>query len=126
MAIALHPDDITEYVSKDDRELPAEQRTVFLLRPIPAIAFARLTRKLEAMNSGNDPELLAQAIEATLKAGLCGWRNFRRATGDEVEFASEAGVATDTTLAALPFRLAEELFVAILAENKVGGTSAGN
>jgi hypothetical protein len=79
MVIALHPDDTHEFVCFADRELPAAQQTVFILKPIPSHKFTRLQSKYIGAIRGID-ELsrrrmgiiarIADRLEATGRPGV--------------------------------------------------------
>ena len=84
-----------EYTLKADLELPEEQRTVFLLRPLGSRQQMRLSDKVrrsatEWVEIAGDKVPVVENLnelsyERTL-LGLAGWKNFHYANGDECVF----------------------------------------
>lgn len=84
MVILLDPSQSVEFVLACDRELPAEQRTIFRLRPISA----RVGSQLAAPSEDKDP---LQPMLTILRAGLVSWSGARDSNGTEVPFPVAAG-----------------------------------
>ena len=91
MAIAISPRDQTEFVTKADRELPPEQRTVFLLRPLTNVQRKLIEDQSLVMDGASGqamPRMGSVKIEA-VRACLIGCRNFCDVDGSPVEFQTE-------------------------------------
>jgi hypothetical protein len=132
MVIARTTRENIEYVPLADRQLPEAEQTTFLLAALPN------HQMLQLLPMTADIRRLPEWITIALKAGLRGWRNFRREDGSEVEFRREDGrrktifgvevmnPASDATLELLPTELCTELAQAILDANRVTVDDAKN
>lgn len=109
MAIALRPGEVDEFVTPADLKRPETERTTFLLKhpPYPVrMYFATLIGRVQ-----DDPEEITKAILLLARTSLGGWRNFRDASGLEIEFKSarmrmagvEIEIASDESFELLDF-----------------------
>lgn len=69
-----------DFIIESDRALPADEQTVFRLRPLTAIEYQRAGEH-SAVST-------AECWRYVLKSALLGWSNFRDSAG-EVKFLSE-------------------------------------
>lgn len=130
MAIAISPRDEIEYVLRDERKLPVEQQTIWLLKPLTAHQRYRLK---DVMEGGAK---VGSAHLAAMRAGLRGWRNFRDESGAEAPFEKESHVSdvlgrkvhapTMDTLGLIPADAENELVEAIVASNALTVDDAKN
>ena len=105
MPIALDPKQTFDYVLKAERDLPAEQQTVFELR---GLTIAQETAIADAMmhgTAGSSDFGLRQGTTQlmSLRFGLRGWRNFKNADGVEVAFETQKGAPRHVTDACLDY-----------------------
>lgn len=91
MVVSINVDESFPYVIKAERDLPQEQQTVFLLRPLPASVGMALDNLHEASSSGQVTLRVGDQRVVTLRAGLVGWRNLNDAKGNPVEFSALHG-----------------------------------
>lgn len=87
MPLAIDPNTPFDYVVKDDQNLPTESKTVFSIRPLTE----REAREFEGgikvdSKTGQFTLDNREAEYQLLLRGLVGWRNFRDADGNDVEF----------------------------------------
>lgn len=125
MPVAMSPDHEWEYILKEERGDASP--TVFVLGVLSASAEATIEDAL--VKVGPDKSMSAATgshIVAVLRAGLRGWRNFRDATGAEVQFpTSKANMRggrptiTDDGLTMLAPRHRKELAEAIVERNTI-------
>lgn len=102
MPIALDPKATFEYILECDRGLPEEQRTVFQLRGLTVAEEARIEDSLMETSGGGSFALRSGSQKVTiLRLGLCGWRNFRDAQGQEIAFERVKGNPQHVTDACL-------------------------
>lgn len=93
MAIARSKKEVIRYVLRDDRELPKEQQTVFLLRPLSNVQVASIDAMVDIDLSGTHARVPAgQQRLVALKAGLAGWEGYLDEQGTPVAFAVQRGV----------------------------------
>lgn len=93
MATALS-NEPREYILEEERELPVEKQTVFIIKPISAREEARIADM--AVYSGktvtHEGETLAlsdtlnKQMYERLLSGLVGWKNFKDDTGKDIPF----------------------------------------
>lgn len=90
MAIAINPRDLIRYVLVADRDLPLEQQTTFLLRPLTNVQRKLVEDGSLVMDKGGSvlPRVGSVKLDI-LRAGLAGWENLRDAEGSEVECKTE-------------------------------------
>lgn len=110
MAVAIDPQARERFVLAQDRDLPTERQTVFILRPVTAGEFVDLTSKVAR-------DLFPH--EMAFK-GLCGWENLRDAAGAEVVYSA---VAARERLA-VPWIL--EIGVAVARLSRITEADVGN
>jgi len=91
MAIAVDPHRSVRYVLKEDRELPEDQQTVFLLRALSARELAQVEDGMSVVTPGGDVRIAtgSQSLR-TLDLGLTGWENFLTPDGKLVPFDGNA------------------------------------
>lgn len=91
MVIALDPESTFEYVLRDDRKLPDEQQTVWLLRPMTAREYAEIENRSMRMDSKTNEAIFSSGTTtlSILKAGLAGVRNLVNDRGEPVPFATK-------------------------------------
>ncbi len=99
------------YISMDDREAPEEERTTFMLKTLSAKEqeqvedsvptefesevkggkVSRAKRKKQIAEDGSKVSMKMKTgarVNAYLRIGLVGWKNFRDHKGEQVEFAA--------------------------------------
>jgi len=89
-----------DYVLKADRDLPAEERTTFRLRPLTFREREDISTT-EAIDAGEGTKIAINRFTITRKIlnyGLVGWKNLLSFQGTPLEFARTNGVLSDTTL----------------------------
>lgn len=120
MAIAINPTQTFDYVLRADRELPAEEQTVWKLRGLSHRERAQVEDNLATQ--GGDGQLSfrigSQRLEI-LKAGLLGFENFLDAEGRPVPFDRQGAAVHDRTLDRIAEADATELANAITARNSL-------
>lgn len=107
MPIATTPSQTREWVLPEEKNLPAAQQTVFVLRAVSYAVrqqFGVLIGRTGAESNEDilasiDPDDMARMFVLAIKASLVGWRNFRDETGAEVPF-----VAATVTISGVPLR----------------------
>jgi hypothetical protein len=108
MVIAVDPNTTVEYVLREDRSLPREQQTVFLVKPLTLQEEHEVPRV--AANDGHEGGTLI------LVRGLRGWSNLRDAAGADVPFEGDSkGNPTRACLARLTSAQRTELGLVIHA-----------
>lgn len=124
MPLARSNRDLFDYVLKEDRELPAEQQTVFHLRALSSRVAMRM-------------HTLAQVKPVALLAGVAGWKNFRDAAGNEVVCKHAKGKVivegieldkplSEESLDYLSPEWCNELAAAVLTNNRLSSDDAKN
>lgn len=155
MPVALHPNQLSLYVLREDRELSPEKQTRFKIRALSPTTYFGIVRDakdfaetiqaatpkapIESLEPAEEkdapavPESLewtrpyADRVMALLKIGLGGWENFKDADGKDVPFdCNMAGEPIDTTLARLPWWSLVELSEAVMAANVNPTARLGN
>ena len=138
MAVALTPGATRDYVLKAERELPPEQRSVFVMRAVPLSVRAQFGMLLgraagEDPFAGADQGELSRLYVLALRTSLVGWRNFRTADGADVLFQAAPlevngqriqGAPTDATLDLLDTATMAELGAEALQSMVLGRTDA--
>jgi hypothetical protein len=131
MVIARSTRERIPYVLRDERDLPPEQQTTFLLAALPNHAMLSI---LQMMQHGQSKAW----IEVALTAGLRGWENFNDADGNATPFRREdnqtrtlhgveiKGPVSRGTLEVLPAGILLELAEAIVSANKLTVEDAKN
>lgn len=132
MLTAVSPDHEWDYVLQEERE--SADPTVFRLGVLRVTDEAAIEDAL--VKVGPDKSMTAATgtqVITILRAGLRGWRNFRDATGKEVEFpTSRANMrsgrpcVTDEGLTMLAPRHRKELADAIVERNTLTGDAGKN
>ena len=128
MVIAVDPQAVLEWVHPDERELPADQRTVFLFRPLAAPEAREFMRPSES-----EDRVLELAWDA-MRLTLIGWRNFKLANGSDASFervtetvnGRSRQVASEKTLGYVPATYAAALMTAVMELNRLGVTERKN
>jgi hypothetical protein len=103
MAIATRSG-VREFVAPSDLLLPADQQTVWLLRPLDVFAAAELADSYTT----EEAKWAAKALQMA-KLALVGWRNFKNEDGTDLIFKGFGGRATDDDLRQIPFSIVLEL-----------------
>lgn len=87
MAIAIDPHRSIRYVLREDRALPLESQTVFLLKVLSARELAQIEDAMSVVTPGGDVCVRtgSQTLR-TLELGLTGWENFKRPDGAMLAF----------------------------------------
>jgi hypothetical protein len=84
--LARSPKQSVRFVLPEERELPANEQTVFLLRPLSVLE-DQVLRDSFVLVTKSGPVMQAGAMRvALLRAGLVGWENLRDEVGAEVPF----------------------------------------
>lgn len=87
MAIAVDPNRTFDYILKEDRDLPAEQQTVFKLKVLSARELARLEDSVSVMDKdGNWQVKVGTKALEILSCGIKGWENLRNRAGIFIPF----------------------------------------
>jgi hypothetical protein len=125
LPIAVDPGESWDYVLEDERDQePAEARTVFELKPLTLKDERRVA---QLSKGGEDAVGATEAGTFILKAGLCGWRNFRTARGSDVPFVLGAdGKVSDRSLEMIDQASRAEIIKAILYRNTLTETDQKN
>jgi hypothetical protein len=124
MPIALDPKATFEYVLTDDRALPEDQRTVFVLRGLTVGEEARVADAMIASIPGQEELAFRSGTHqlTVLRYGLRGWRNFKDANGADIVFETSKGSprgVTDDCLDRLLPRHRQEIVAVILERGSV-------
>lgn len=101
--LPIDPNQTIEYVPVADRELPVEQRSVFLVRPLTHREDSAIQAKFGGIESDGKGKLRMTGnsgfrAAAALDAGLMGWRNFPPGAADNAGFAVASEGKRDETL----------------------------
>ena len=85
--IALDPRATFDYVLDDDKKVPEEERTVFVLRGLTVAEEARVADTMISSIPGQEELAFRSGTHqlTVLRSGLRSWRNFFAPGGDEVE-----------------------------------------
>lgn len=128
MAIALSPERRFRYILEEDRELPADQQTVWWLRVLTQKERDRLLKDTANVKGANRSPVPVMAD--TLRCGLDGWDNFRDAEGSDTPFEAVSpsdghawikrpAIPSDATLDNIPYGYWTELFEAIINSSQL-------
>ncbi len=92
MAVARSSRETFDYVLLEDRALPVERQSVFLLRRLSTRLMLALENLTSVATNGRsaDPRLGDRYV-VLLRAGIAGWRNFCDVDGKPIEFKAHAG-----------------------------------
>ena len=130
MPIALDPKATFEYVLTDDRALPEDQRTVFVLRGLTVGEEARVADAMIASIPGQEELAFRSGTHqlTVLRYGLRGWRNFKYADGTDVEWedlnegrdAEDRNRILDRNLNKIPPEIRSEIAEQIRGESTLG------
>lgn len=86
MPLATRPNQTYEIVLSTDAGLPKEKQPVFIFRFLSIEEWEEIAKLDTAFEVSVDPvtmiDMAFQAIEKT----LCGWRNMKKASGDEIPY----------------------------------------
>ena len=109
------------YIAEEDRKLPQEEQTFFMLRRLTRREYADLEDGLiEYRDSGVSTVRTGTKMIKALKAGLRGWSNLRNGNGQEVSFKAEStGEPSDETLDYLSQDISRELMFQILSGSRL-------
>lgn len=129
MPIARSTNSVFDYVCLEDRDLPAEEQTVFQLRTLTSEEHLRAS-DIASMGGG-------RATEYVLRVGIAGWSNLHDAEGNLVPCQRHSGKRnvsgisvkaplTTESLNRLPASVLEELGAAIMEGNTVSDEDVGN
>ena len=102
-----------EYVLEDERKLPKEEQTIFILRPLTASENRHLQNAMVQKFEGGSGSTLNPGTGQylALKAGLRGWKNLKHADDPEVQIEFEIDKGTRSPLGkALQGTPADEMF----------------
>lgn len=118
-----------EYVLEDERDLPVEEQTVWLLRPLTYREREEIERGSMVEFSGEHSVLLRGErhvyARKILDRGLEGWRNFRDADGKDVLFMKVNKALSEETLDAIkPYAI--ELSNAVTESSELRRAAAKN
>lgn len=131
MPVARSKSETIRYVTTADRQLPQDQQTTFLMRPLSNKTFGEIQNLVQVAADGSSVTLLrGQQRHAALKAGLVGWENFNDEHGTPAQFLADkgerrvhgvvvVGPPKDETLEMLPPDVYIELADAILKQNQL-------
>lgn len=79
---AINPKEIVEFISKEEKDLPQEEKTIFLVKFLTAYQNAKLRDELyDVTGAGKTRKETLKTGSADLKAlkmGLKGWKNFKQ------------------------------------------------
>ena len=122
MVIPLDPKCEIRFIAEDDRELPAEQQTVFLIRSLSARQQADVQNNSITVSNqgGGDMDTEVKTGEwaiSVLNYGLTGWENFPPGEDKDLPFrangAGQKRKVSDDTLSRIPTGVRSELAAAI-------------
>ena len=96
MPIALTPGEEREVVLPCDSKLPEDQRTYFKVRSLTQRERTSIRDRAVSMDQDTGEVTTKNGTQALLavQCGLVGWRNFRDASGNEVECVLEEKART--------------------------------
>lgn len=131
MVKAVDIDAVSDYICKEDRDLPKDQQTIFKVGVLDSLTMADISQ----MDVEFNPESKEKKIRANIagreldyvRHGLKGWENFKDATGQEIQArfdtVSRGGRTTktlhDSCLRQIPAKVIKELAEAILDINEL-------
>ena len=97
------------------------QDSEFYLKPLDGKDMLRVS---EVVTFDRDKQALinAEACITLLRYGLCGWRSFKDAEGNEPVF----GANQDDNLAQIPFNLVRPLAMIIFGKSELGAADSKN
>lgn len=118
MVIARDPRQAWKYVLVQDRGLPRDQQTVFLLRHLPLVDEQAAFDGIERTRDGSVVVDTGSRALRVLRAGLVGWENLSDGKGGMIEPVKNAqGTVADESMMRLEVEWRMELAGAI--ENEV-------
>lgn len=121
MAVAFNRAARVRFVLPEDEALPADQQTVWILRPLTV--FETMELESEYGTSVEGTKAARYAVDM-LRRALVGWENLKLEDGTQAPFVAVNGVATDATIEfAQPYLL--PLFVRARQMNSVTQGEAG-
>ena len=127
MVQALDPRDTIEIVLKDDAELPEEEQTVWLFKPLTLAAETAIADEASDLE-GNKIRVKNGSVELwTLRAGLIGVRNWKDSAGNPVELEMVPGtgflggkkMVSDRSLGRISLRHRHELVDSFQNRNRL-------
>lgn len=120
MGIAFDTKKRREYVPLRERQKPAAEQLVYVLRALDVFDRAELA---DLRTKGMGP---ARATLELVRLGLDGWRNLQLPGGAPAEFATRAdGRASDDTIRLVPDADAAEIVTDLMAWEEVALSEAG-
>jgi len=118
MPRALDPDAVFALVLDSDADKPPESRPAFLYRPVTGREWRRLALIGDDIEGAASGVAALDALFASLRVGLAGWRNMRDPAGNEIPFdPAELDALLDP-------REANELLFKLLESVSVSGDDA--
>jgi len=89
MPLATRPNQRYEIVLSTDADLPKEKRPVFVFRYLNIIEWEEIAKLNDKFESAiNATEMIDLAFEV-IKKTLCGWRNMKTPSGEEIPYRTE-------------------------------------
>lgn len=141
MPIAISPNAIVRHVLEEDRPLPKEQQSTFLLGPLTheqtmhAEELIQATRRVETTTNAKGevvetvheiPGSSTAFAHYVVKCGLRGWENFKDSEGKAIEFTTHRdGQVNDALLSHFAPHWKNELASAIRAIGRVSKVELG-
>lgn len=122
---------VVEWVHPGDRELPAHEQTVFLLRTLSAKTMMAIMDVGIRLGENGMPALgsLGTAAYQACKHGIAGWRNLRDREGNEIPCRTQRlgreSVVSDDSLDCIR-SVVQDVGAAIFNLNMLDGADRGN
>jgi hypothetical protein len=120
MAIALDTSKVVRYVCENERSLPKEQQTVWLLKPRTLAAGRAIA---QAAKDGTHAEATIQVLRHCLD----GWENLLHASGAPAQVKKDqAGLLTEESIGLVPWGVRDELVVVAMRDSTFTEATLGN
>jgi len=109
-----------EYITEEDKQLPIEQQTTFILRVLSAKEFAEEQSMIKLTEGTMDTSTLGSQTLLVLGYGLVGWKNLLDGQGGTIEFDKDKKI--DLIDASTRY----ELFGQIMEHSTIGKSASKN
>jgi hypothetical protein len=138
MVKAIDIDAVSEYICKEDRELPEEEQTRWKLGVIDSLSLVKIDRcDVEFDPDSNEAKVTADILGREMeyvRYGLKGWDNFKDKNGQEIKprlnTLSKGGriaeVLHDDCLRRIPKKIIVELAQVLRGETELSGAERKN
>lgn len=120
MVNAFDPNAVVEYIPLADRARPAEEQTVFILKPLDIFAKLDVEEQYKATAEAKPKHFALYYV----RKSLVGWRNFKTAAGVDLKFTLDGGCASDDAIR-IAGAFINELFDACVSANAITAEQVG-